>query len=94
MKNHRDKYCNFTEEIISHNLDKVDMREHCSDITYHNNMGITTVGLTGESGEKMNDICNFTIRVPSLNTARIQEAHILVGHILCQIIEEELFPQN
>lgn len=57
-------------------------------------MGITTVGLTGESAEKMNDICNFSIRVPSLNTARIQEAHILVGHILCQIIEEELFPQN
>ena len=45
------------------------------------------VGFTGESGGKMKDICDISLRVPSSNTARIQEMHITVGHILCEIIE-------
>ena len=40
----------------------------------------------------MNNICDFIIKVPSDDTPRIQEAHILLGHILCQLIEEEMFP--
>jgi len=45
------------------------------------------VGFTGEGGGKMKDICDISLRVPSSNTARIQEMHITVGHILCEIIE-------
>lgn len=56
-----------------------------------NEIGMTTIGFTGESGGKMKEICNILINVPSKDTPRIQEAHILVGHIICQLIEEELF---
>ncbi|MAO33322.1 MAG: phosphoheptose isomerase [Flavobacteriales bacterium] len=57
-----------------------------------NEIGLTTIGLTGVSGGEMNNICDFIIKVPSDDTPRIQEAHILLGHILCQLIEEEMFP--
>ena len=40
----------------------------------------------------MKDICDIMICVPSVDTPRIQEAHILIGHIICQLIEEEMFP--
>lgn len=53
--------------------------------------GITTIGLTGESGGKMSDICDIIIKVPSSSTPRIQESHILIGHIICASVEEELF---
>ena len=56
--------------------------------------GITTVALTGESGGKMADIADLVIKVPSKDTPRIQEAHILIGHIICQLIESELFPKS
>lgn len=55
--------------------------------------GIITVGLTGESGGKLAELSDFIIRVPSSDTPRIQEAHILIGHIICEIIERNLFPQ-
>ena len=57
-----------------------------------NEIGLTTIGLTGISGGEMNNICDFIIKVPSDDTPRIQEAHILLGHILCQLIEEKMFP--
>ena len=57
-----------------------------------NEIGLTTIGFTGIEGGKMNNICDIIIKVPSDNTPRIQEAHILIGHILCQLIEEEIFP--
>ena len=57
-----------------------------------NEIGLTTIGLTGISGGEMNNICDFIIKVPSDDTPRIQEAHILLGHILCQLVEEEMFP--
>ncbi|WDF54448.1 D-sedoheptulose 7-phosphate isomerase [Mucilaginibacter sp. KACC 22063] len=53
--------------------------------------GITTIGLTGGNGGKMADLCDICIKVPSNDTPRIQEAHILIGHILCYLIEEQLF---
>jgi D-sedoheptulose 7-phosphate isomerase len=53
--------------------------------------GMITVGFTGESGGKMKDICHHLINVPSNDTPRIQEAHIMVGHIICQLVEAELF---
>jgi D-sedoheptulose 7-phosphate isomerase len=56
-----------------------------------NHKGLVTVGLTGESGGKMKDVCHFLIPIPSRDTPRIQESHILVGHILCEMVERELF---
>jgi D-sedoheptulose 7-phosphate isomerase len=56
-----------------------------------NKIGMITVGLTGKTGGKMKDICHYLIRVPSTDTPRIQEAHILIGHIICEIVEKEIF---
>ena len=55
-------------------------------------IGMLTVGFTGNKGGKMKEICEIMIQVPSNDTPRIQEVHILVGHIICQLIEEEMFP--
>jgi D-sedoheptulose 7-phosphate isomerase len=52
---------------------------------------IVTVGLTGQSGGKMRSCSDHLINVPSSDTPRIQESHILVGHIICQLVEEKLF---
>ena len=52
---------------------------------------IYTVALTGASGGKMKDVADCTIRIPSDETPRIQECHILTGHIICEIAEEMLF---
>jgi D-sedoheptulose 7-phosphate isomerase len=54
-------------------------------------MGIKTVGMTGMSGEAMKNACDVTLEVNSKDTPRIQESHILIAHILCELIEEELF---
>lgn len=54
-------------------------------------MGITTVALTGEGGGKLKSLCDYTINVPSSNTPRIQEMHILVIHTICGLIEKELY---
>jgi len=56
-----------------------------------NKIGVITVGMTGESGGKIIDICKYLINVPSKYTPRIQEAHIMIGHIICEIVEKELF---
>ncbi len=53
--------------------------------------GMTVIGLTGTSGGKMHDLCDVLLNVPSSDTPRIQESHILIGHIICQIIESEMF---
>ena len=58
-----------------------------------NKIGMTTIGFTGDQGGEMNDICDIMIKIPSIDTPRIQESHILVGHIICQLIEEELFDE-
>jgi D-sedoheptulose 7-phosphate isomerase len=50
-------------------------------------MGIKTVGLTGRDGGKMNDVADYNIIIPSDDTPRIQEMHILIGHTICQIID-------
>ncbi len=53
--------------------------------------GMTTIGFTGATGGKMKDICDLLINVPSTDTPRIQESHILLGHIICQLVEEQYF---
>ena len=54
-------------------------------------LGIKTVGLTGESGGEMEEFCDYCLKVPSAITPRIQECHILMGHIICTAIEARLF---
>jgi D-sedoheptulose 7-phosphate isomerase len=53
--------------------------------------GIRSIGFTGSSGGKMNDLCDIIIKVPSDETPRIQEMHILIAHIICAITEDTLF---
>lgn len=52
---------------------------------------IFSIGLTGAEGGKMAELCDICLKVPSHETPRIQECHILMGHILCCIVEENLF---
>ncbi|MGY8987257.1 MAG: D-sedoheptulose-7-phosphate isomerase [Flavobacteriales bacterium] len=54
-------------------------------------VGMVTIGFTGAETGKMDELCDIMIKIPSSDTPRIQESHILVGHIICQFIEEELF---
>lgn len=51
-------------------------------------IGAVTVAMTGEGGGKLAAICDLTLAVPSRVTARVQEAHILIGHILCELIDD------
>ena len=56
-----------------------------------NSLDMLSVGMSGGKGGKIKELCQHNIIIPSSNTARIQEAHIIVGHIFCQIIEDKLF---
>ncbi len=56
--------------------------------------GLVTVGMTGGSGGDLATAANYCIQIPSDNTARVQEKHILIGHLLCEIVESELFPES
>ena len=53
--------------------------------------GLVTVGLSGATGGKMTALCDLMIRIPSTDTPRIQEAHILIGHIICELVEKNMF---
>ena len=53
--------------------------------------GIATVALTGVGGGKLAPLCDYLLAVPSSDTPRIQEVHITLGHIICQLVEESLF---
>ncbi len=54
--------------------------------------GIVTVGFTGKSGGAMKQCSDFLFNVPSETTPRIQESHILLGHIICELVEQTVFP--
>src|ERR1043165_6588398 len=54
-------------------------------------IGMHVISFTGEGGGQMKDCCDYLFNVPSNDTPRIQESHILVGHIICQLVEEKLF---
>lgn len=54
-------------------------------------MGVITIGFTGQTGGKMMKLCDYIIAVPSIDTPRIQESHILIGHIICELVESALF---
>jgi len=53
--------------------------------------GVTTVAMVGRDGGTMAKMADFAIIVPSNDTPRIQESHILIGHIICDVIEKEMF---
>lgn len=53
--------------------------------------GVTTIGFTGAGGGVMKSLSDYLINIPSTDTPRIQESHILLGHIICQLVEEKLF---
>ncbi|MFT7113494.1 MAG: D-sedoheptulose 7-phosphate isomerase [Candidatus Azotimanducaceae bacterium] len=56
--------------------------------------GMLTIGMTGGAGGAMNEVCDIVFIVPSTDTPRIQEMHMLIGHTICEIVEMELFPRN
>jgi D-sedoheptulose 7-phosphate isomerase len=57
-------------------------------------MGVLTVGFTGETGGKMKDLSDILINIPSKDTPRIQECHMLLGHTICELVEAGLFPKK
>jgi D-sedoheptulose 7-phosphate isomerase len=52
---------------------------------------VITIGFTGERGGKMKDLSDYLFNIPSSDTPRIQESHILLGHIVCELVEKEYF---
>ena len=56
--------------------------------------GMITVGFTGVTGGKMKKHCDYLVNIPSKDTPRIQESHIMVGHIICELIEKNLFSKK
>lgn len=59
-----------------------------------NTIGMITVGMTGESGGKMKDASTYLLNAPSSDTPRIQESHIMMGHIICELVEEKMFERG
>ena len=57
-------------------------------------MGVITVGFTGLTGGVMKGLSDHLVNVPSTDTPRIQESHIMLGHIICQLVEERIFPKT
>lgn len=53
--------------------------------------GMILIGFTGQTGGKMKAYCDYLINIPSTDTPRIQECHITIGHIICQLVEEQYF---
>lgn len=54
-------------------------------------MGVSIIAMTGETGGKMKDYADILLNVPSKDTPRIQESHIMIGHIICELVETEMF---
>jgi D-sedoheptulose 7-phosphate isomerase len=59
-----------------------------------NEIGMITVGMTGESGGKMKALSTILLNAPSGDTPRIQESHIMMGHIICELVEERMFERG
>lgn len=56
-------------------------------------LGVTTVAFTGATGGQMADLADVLLNVPSTDTPRIQESHIMIGHIICELVEKTMFPR-
>jgi D-sedoheptulose 7-phosphate isomerase len=57
-------------------------------------LGMTTAAFTGESGGKMKELAKYLINIPSTDTPRIQECHMILGHTICELVEMNLFPKK
>jgi len=57
-------------------------------------LGMKTIAFTGKGGGKLKEYADVLLDIPSTDTPRIQESHILLGHILCEFIEKRIFPQK
>jgi D-sedoheptulose 7-phosphate isomerase len=56
-------------------------------------LGLITVGLTGQKSAKMDEYCDYLIKVPSDTTPIVQESHLMLEHIICAKVEEEIFKE-
>jgi D-sedoheptulose 7-phosphate isomerase len=63
----------------------------CKALEVARNKQMLTIGFTGTTGGLMKPLCDYLINVPSTDTPRIQECHMLIGHIICQMVEEQYF---
>jgi D-sedoheptulose 7-phosphate isomerase len=59
-----------------------------------NQIGMITVAFTGETGGKMKDSAKYLVNIPSKDTPRIQECHMILGHTICELVEIALFPKS
>ena len=57
-------------------------------------IGMIVVAMTGEGGGKMGALADFLIEIPSTDTPRIQECHMMIGHAICEIVEQGMFPNE
>lgn len=62
-------------------------------LEFANSIGMVTVAFTGETGGKMKDCAKYLINIPSKDTPRIQECHMILGHTICELVEIALFPK-
>ena len=56
-----------------------------------NKLKMSVIGMTGDNGGKMNGLCTYHFKIPSNDTPRIQECHMLIGHIICELVEAKIF---
>ena len=56
-------------------------------------LGVSIISMTGATGGKMKDLSDLLLNVPSTDTPRIQESHIMIGHIICELVESAMFPR-
>lgn len=56
-----------------------------------NKIGMVTIAMTGQYGGAIDDFCDYVLDVPSKDTPRIQESHIMIGHIICELVEKKMF---
>ena len=66
----------------------------CNAFRKAKDLGVITVAMTGETGGEMKGLADFLLNVPSTDTPRIQESHIMLGHIICEIVEARMFPKS
>ena len=65
----------------------------CNAFRKAKDLGVVTVAMTGDSGGEMKKMADYLLNIPSADTPRIQESHIMVGHIICEIVEAQMFPR-
>ena len=65
----------------------------CNAFRKAKDLGVITVAMTGATGGEMKAMADYLINVPSTDTPRIQESHIMLGHIICEIVEAQMFPR-